>query len=153
MKITDAVNEQIRIEHPEKPEIRFVDLTEFTGPATSGIADIRQAAICCRGAKEGAFDRSPCGTGTCADLALQHHRGKIVEGQVFTAESLFGTLYKARIMGKTRVGQFEAVLPEVTGSAFVTGFQHFVIDCRDPLGSGWGFSGQGSSCSSCKRED
>lgn len=153
MKITDAVNEQIKIAHPEKPDIRFVDLTEFTGPATPGIADVRQAAICCRGATEGAFDRSPCGTGTCADLALQYQRGKVAEGQVFTTESLFGSLYKARIKGITKVGQFDAILPEVTGRAFVTGFQHFVIDRRDPLGSGWGFPGQVSTCSACNREE
>lgn len=149
MKITDAVNEQVRLVHPERPDIRFVDLTEFTGPGTPGLADVRQAAICCRGAKEGAFDRSPCGTGTCADLALHFHHGKVREGQLFTSESLFGSLYKARIKGMARVGDFEAIVPEVTGRAYVTGFQHFVIDRRDPLGDGWGYPGQ--TCSACNR--
>ncbi len=85
-----------------------------------------------------AWDRSPCGTGTSAKLAVLHGKGELAVGQGFKSESVLGTRFAARILRAVDVGGVPGIVPEVEGSAWITGFQTFVLDPDDPLVHGIG---------------
>ena len=82
-------------------------------------------------------DRSPCGTGTSAKLATLHHWGEIEVGEEFIYESFIGTLFKGVIKETTKVADFDAVIPQITGSAYLTGTATYLIDPTDPLKYGF----------------
>jgi len=86
---------------------------------------------------EGEVDRSPCGTGTCGVIASRCARGLLKIGELFAHESIIGTTFTGRAIAETTVGDFKAVIPEVTGSAYITGYHTFVIDPDDPVGGGF----------------
>ena len=85
------------------------------------------------------FDRSPCGTGTSGWLAALHARGRLAVGEEFVNESITGGLFRGRVLEATSRGAFEAIIPEIAGSAFITGFHDFVLDPRDPYPGGFDF--------------
>ena len=80
------------------------------------------------------FDRSPCGTGTSGRMAVLFAKKKLALDEDFVNESISGATFRGRLTGKTRVGEYPAVVPEITGSAYVTGFDQFVLDPDDPFG-------------------
>jgi proline racemase len=80
-----------------------------------------------------AYDRSPCGTGTSAKLAVLHARGRLAVGQRFFNQSIVGTEFVGTVLEETEVDGRPAVVPQVKGSAYITGFQQFVFDPDDPL--------------------
>ncbi len=84
-----------------------------------------------------AYDRSPCGTGTSAKLAALHARGKLVVGQQLHNMSITGTEFLGTVVAETTVGEYAAIIPQVRGSAYVTGHQRFLFDPRDPLVHGF----------------
>ena len=86
---------------------------------------------------QGQVDRSPCGTGTSAKLATLHAKGELKEGELFVYESILGTLFKGRVVGTDKVADYDAIIPEITGAAYITGFNHFVIDDEDPVKYGF----------------
>lgn len=86
---------------------------------------------------DGEVDRSPCGSGTSARLALLADEGRLTEGQVLTHDSIVGTRFLASIAGRITVDGRDAVVPEVQGNAYRTGEHVFVLDERDPLGTGF----------------
>jgi proline racemase len=133
LRIRDAVNRQVHPRHPLLEHIDTVDLVEIYGPPASPGADARNVVVF----GQGQVDRSPCGTGTSAKLADLHARGELREGESFTYESILGTRLQGRIIGTTKVGPFVAVIPEITGSAYITGFNQFVIDPDDPVAYGF----------------
>ena len=85
----------------------------------------------------GAFDRSPCGTGTSAWLAVLHASGQLAVGTEYVNSGLLGTLYRARIAEMSRVASIPAVVPQITGSAWLTGRADLWIERTDPLGPGF----------------
>jgi proline racemase len=85
----------------------------------------------------GQYDRSPCGTGTCARMAALHARGELALGETFLSESVTGGIFKGRLLSRTARGEIVTVVPEVTGTAFVTGIGRLVLDADDPLGYGF----------------
>jgi proline racemase len=85
----------------------------------------------------GAYDRSPCGTGTSARLALLHASGSLNQGELFVNAGVLGTTYVGRIAGITKVGPQTAVVPEIKGSAWLTGASELWVDSTDPLGDGF----------------
>lgn len=80
------------------------------------------------------FDRSPCGTGTSGRMAVLFAKNKLTLNEDFINESILGTTFRGRLIRKTKVGECQAVVPEITGSAYITGFNHFVLDPDDPFG-------------------
>ena len=86
---------------------------------------------------ESHIDRSPCGTGTSAKMALLHHRGKLALDQPFINAGILGTTFEGRLVAETNVGDLPAVIPEVRGSAQITGIHRFVLDPRDPFPQGF----------------
>lgn len=121
------VRERIFGVHPERSGDEVIDHVKLFADldGTTG----SRALTLCPGA---AYDRSPCGTGTSAKLAVLHAKGALAEGEWFVSESVLGTRFRARIVRTTKVGSVDAVVPEVEGSAWITGFQQFVIDPDDP---------------------
>lgn len=83
------------------------------------------------------IDRSPCGTGTCGRVAALYHHGKMKIGEEFIHESIIGSQFSATIESTTTIGKYQAVIPRITGSAYITGFHQFLVDPTDPLKSGF----------------
>jgi proline racemase/trans-L-3-hydroxyproline dehydratase len=133
IKIRDFVNENIVIQHPTLSHIRTADLVEFYGPAKSSEASAQNVVVF----GDGQFDRSPCGTGTSAKIASLYSKGRIGINEEFIYESITGTMFKAKIIGETQVGEYKAVIPEISGKAFITGINEFLIDPDDPLKYGF----------------
>ena len=133
MKVRKALNESIKVQHPLLAHIQTIDLVEVYDNPSHPEAHLKNAVVF----GNGQVDRSPCGTGTCAKMALLHREGKLAIGQPFVYESILGTLFTGRLTEETMVGEYQAVTPEITGSAFITGFNHYVIDPDDPLKCGF----------------
>ena len=87
--------------------------------------------------RPGWFDRSPCGTGTSARMAALHARGELPLDTEFVNESFIGTRFIGRLVGRTAVGAVPAVVPEITGSAWVTGTAQYMLDPDDPFPAGF----------------
>lgn len=87
------------------------------------------------------FDRSPCGTGTSGWMAALHARGKLEIGEEFVHESIVGSIFRGRILEEVKFGNFDAIIPEITGRAYITAFHDMVADPRDPFPEGFDFPG------------
>ncbi len=133
LKMRDIINETIEIQHPELAHIKTVDLVEIYDKPTHPKANYKNVVIF----GQGQVDRSPCGTGTSAKLATLHAKGELKEGEPFVYESILGTLFKGKIVGLGKVADYNAIIPEITGAAYITGFNHFVIDEEDPVKHGF----------------
>lgn len=133
MKMRDLINEQVEIQHPTL-DITEVDLIEFYGPTPNpDKATMRNVVIF----GDAQADRSPCGTGTSAKLATLHGWGELAVGEEFIYESFIGTTFKGVIKEETKIGDFDAVIPMITGSAYLTGVATYLIDAQDPLKYGF----------------
>jgi len=133
MKIRDAVNEQIKVQHPTLSHIKTVDLVEIYDDPTHPDADYKNVVIF----GDGQLDRSPCGTGTSAKMATLHAKGELKLGDKFVYESILGTLFTGVIWEETEVDGITAIVPEITGSSYITGFTNFVVDPNDPVKHGF----------------
>jgi proline racemase len=85
----------------------------------------------------GAIDRSPCGTGTCAKMAILHARGQLGLNEDFRHEGILGTVFTGRLVEEATVGDRPAVVPTITGTAWITGFASYVVDPDDPFPEGF----------------
>jgi proline racemase len=129
LELMDALPEPV---HPENDAIRgchHVIWTDVPGPGADGRA---ATAI-----HPGWVDRSPCGTGTSARMAQRYARGLLELGSPFVHESIIGTRFTGRLVGETMVGGRSAVIPEITGRAWITGMGSYVLDPSDPFPSGF----------------
>jgi len=133
MAITEAGNQQLRVQHPTRAYINTVDVTEFFDPAGHAQGRGKNAVIY----GEAHMDRSPCGTGTAAKMALMHRRGELAVDQPFLNQGILGTTFEGRVVAETAVGDLPAIVPEVRGSAYVTGVNQFVLDPREPFPRGF----------------
>ena len=134
-RIKRAAAVQIPCVHPDNPDIHTINQTLFAGPlrTTSEGKRARNTVI----VSPGRHDRSPCGTGTCARLAVLHARGLLEVGETFVHESLIGTEFTGRIRGTTEVGGKPAILPTITGKGWITAFHQYVLDPSDPFPLGF----------------
>lgn len=140
-----AAREQLPVAHPENPEIQGITIAELTGPPTNPDAVAKNAVIVSTGQLDwnrpatwtGALDRSPCGTGTCARMAVLHAKGKLDVGVPFPHEGILGTIFTGRLLRETQVGIYQAVVPELSGTAWITGFAQYVVDPEDPFPEGY----------------
>src|SRR6266699_1725591 len=133
--ITRAVNAVLPVKHPLEEDLSFLYGTIFTGPPEDPAHHSRNVCIFANAE----VDRSPTGTGVSARLALHSARGEITEGQNIIIESILGaaSTFSGRVVGHTRVGTYEAIVPEVSGRAFITGRHEFILNPRDELGRGF----------------
>jgi proline racemase len=133
MEIIEAANRQLTVSHPEHPEVRSVDVTEFYDPFSDSRGEGRSLVVY----GEAHMDRCPCGTGTAAKMTLLHHKRQLGVDRPFFNHGPLGTRFEGRIVAETRVGDFEAVVTEVAGSAQIIGIHEFVLDSRDPFPEGF----------------
>jgi len=133
MTIKRAVESALTVVHPLEGGLTGIYGTVFTAPPAVAGADLRNVTIFA----EGEVDRSPCGTGTCAVLAVLDAMGLVSDAKPFVHESIIGTTFSARVAGRTAVGDFAAVVPELTGSAWITGEHTFIVSDDDPLKRGF----------------
>ena len=133
MKIRDAVNAQIHIEHPTLSHITSVDLVEIYDEPTHPDATYKNVVVF----GEGQLDRSPCGTGVSAKIATLHAKGELQIGESVVCESILGTLFKGKVLEVTQVAGVNGIIPEITGSAYITGYNNIIIDQKDPVKNGF----------------
>ncbi|MEQ8329251.1 MAG: proline racemase family protein [Longimicrobiales bacterium] len=118
---------------PERPDLGFLYGVIFVGPPADPSHHSRNVCVFA----DGEVDRSPTGTGVSARLALHHARGEIATGDAMVVESILGTTFVGRVVGDADVHGVPAVLPEVTGSAHLTGRSEWWLDPADPLAEGF----------------
>ena len=132
MRIKRAVMAAHPIDHPGESDLAFLYGTIFVGPPEDPRNHSRNVCIFA----EGEVDRSPTGTGVSGRIALHHARGQ-VQGESITIESILGTTFTVRVADEARVGSFRAIVPEVEGTAHITGRHEFLLDPTDPLTKGF----------------
>ncbi|HEY7593375.1 MAG TPA: proline racemase family protein [Actinophytocola sp.] len=132
LSIMDSINKQDRPVHPENPDIAGCHHVYLAAPGSDARHSRHAMAI-----HPGWFDRSPCGTGTSARMAQLHTRGELPLHTDFRNESFIGTHFTGRLVGEQRVGDQPAVLPTITGRAWVTGTAQYFLDPDDPFPEGF----------------
>ncbi len=139
-----AAAEQLPVSHPENPELQGPTISQLTGPAPEG-ADAQNAVSVSTGAFNpdnpnaltGILDRSPCGTGTCARMAILHAQGHLKTGVDFVNAGPMGTTFTGRIIDTTRVGPHDAVVPTLSGQGWIYGTAQYMRDPTDPFPDGY----------------
>ena len=132
LRVMAALNEQAEPVHPVDADIRGCRHVEWTAPGRDG-SDAR----CAVAIHPGWVDRSPCGTGTSARMAQLHARGELALETDFVNESILGTRFTGRLVSETTVAGVPAVVPEVTGRAWITGMGQYLLDPDDPFPEGF----------------
>ena len=132
LRISDAINEQNRPVHPENPDIAICHHIDFIEQGKNALHWKNAMAI-----HPGWFDRSPCGTGTSARLAQMYGRGLMKKDDVLINESWIGSIFEGRIKEETTVGNFSAIVPTITGRAWVMGEATWTLDASDPFPEGF----------------
>ncbi|WP_406288474.1 proline racemase family protein [Embleya sp. NBC_00896] len=132
LSIMAAINEQARPVHPEDPNVSGCHHVQFLAPGSDAALSRHAMAI-----HPGWFDRSPCGTGTSARMAQLYARGELTIGQLFVNESFIGTRFHGRLVERASVGGREAVIPMVTGRAWITATAQYLLDPEDPFPAGF----------------
>ncbi len=140
-----ATCEQLPVVHPENKQITGPTISQISGPPTHPDARRKNAVTVATGTLDwdrpatwtGVLDRSPCGTGTCAKMAVMYARGELALNEDFCHEGVLGTLFNGRLIEETRVGEYTAVVPAISGQAWITGFANYVLDPSDPFPCGY----------------
>ena len=133
MAIAREVERLVKVVHPAEPGLSGIYGTIFTSPPRAEGAHLRNVTVFA----DAEVDRSPCGTGTAAVMAVLDEMGVIVGDAPFVHESIIGTCFTGRVAARTRVGDHSAIVPEISGSAWITGEHTFLIDADDPLRAGF----------------
>lgn len=136
IKAASAV--QLPSVHPENPKIHTINQTLFAGPLVrkDGVLSSKNTVV----VSPGRLDRCPCGTGTSARMALLHARGELREGETFNHSSIIDTEFRCRILETATVGDIPAVIPEISGRAWLTGVSNYGVDPEDPFPNGYRIS-------------
>lgn len=132
MELLEKINATVDIRHPYL-DISTVDLVEFYAPTDTPGADMKNCVVF----GNAQADRSPCGTGTSAKIAALHAKGELPLHQEFVYESITGSLFKGEIVQEMEFEGGVAVIPQITGSAWITGLNEWIIDETDPLQYGF----------------
>ncbi len=133
MKIKHAVMDSVEMVHPLEPDMNFLYGTIFTGALRDPNHHSRNVCIFA----EGEVDRSPTGTGVSARAAILHAKGEIKVDESIIIESIIGSTFSVKVVATTTFGNYDAVIPEVSGNAYITGKNTFWINPEDPLKNGF----------------
>jgi proline racemase len=145
-RIRLAARSQLHVVHPENPEIAGVSIVQLNRPFEAPDRPARNTCI----VAPGRSDRSPTGTGTCARMAVLHARGQLRVGETLLHESLIGSRFEGKILAETTIAGCKAILPSLTGRAWITGLHTYLLDPDDPWPEGyvlpdtWGVTGRTS---------
>jgi proline racemase len=132
-RIKRAAEAQIVVEHPTMSEARSVSFVMFCAPPEAPGRPYRNGTVM----HPGRMDRSPCGTGTAARLAVMHARGEIAVGETLTMRSVIDSEFQATITGATMLGEHPAVLSRIAGRAWIYGLYQLGLDPSDPYPLGY----------------
>jgi proline racemase len=140
-----AARQQLPVAHPEQPGFNGVTISQLSGPPSRPDAHMKNAVVVSTGQLDwdrpatwtGAIDRSPCGTGTCARMAVLHAKGQLPLNQDFHHEGILGTIFTGLLLEETQVGEYPAVIPTISGQAWITGISNYIIDADDPFPEGF----------------
>jgi proline racemase len=132
LAILEAVEDEVELAHPLDPAIRGSHHVLFTAPGDDDVTGHGAVVI-----HPGYLDRSPCGTGTSARMALHHHRGELALDVPFVHTSIIGSRFTGRLVEETSVADRPAVVPTITGRAWVTALAHYLLDPTDPFPAGF----------------
>src|SRR6187401_746938 len=143
--IKAAANEQLPVVHPDQPGFAGITIGQLSGPAHDPANSLRNVVTVSTGTLDwerpatwtGAIDRSPCGTGTSARMATLHARGALAVGDEFRHEGILGTVFTGRVEEEAKIGEYQAIVPSITGQAWITGFASYVVDHTDPFPDGF----------------
>ncbi|WP_378942194.1 proline racemase family protein [Mesorhizobium sp. ANAO-SY3R2] len=135
IKITRAANEQLGFSHPENPEWDHISFCQLTLPVEErdGVLHGRNTVVI----QPAKLDRSPTGTGCSARMAVLHARGQMKVGQRFSGHSILDSTFDCRILGETTVGGRPAIVPEISGRAWIAGTHQLMLDPADPWPAGY----------------
>lgn len=140
-----AAAEQLPVRHPLEPAFEGITIAQLSGPPHDPANSMRNVVTVSTGKLDwerpstwtGAIDRSPCGTGTSARMAVLHATGRLARDVDFRHEGILGTVFTGRIVEETTVAGRPAVVPTISGTAWITGFSTWVVDPGDPFGEGF----------------
>lgn len=140
-----ATLEQYPVVHPENPEITGPTIGQISAPSNHPKTHRKNAVVVATGKLDwnnpatwtGVIDRSPCGTGTAAKMATLHARGQLGLNEDFHHEGILGTVFTGRLVEETRVGPYKAVVPTISGTAWITGMSQYGVDPSDPFPNGF----------------
>ncbi|EEM10932.1 Proline racemase [Bacillus pseudomycoides] len=133
IQIRNTINEKFEVIHPQYSFIKGVTHIEFYTDPTHETAHVKNTVV----VPPGGIDRSPCGTGTSAKLAVLYANKKITMQEEFVHESIVGSLFKGSVIDTTYVENIEAVVTKITGSAWLMGMHRFFYNEEDPLKEGF----------------
>ena len=142
--VLGAAQQQLPVEHPDYPGIG-ITIAQLSGATTGPGADLRNAVTVASGPVDladpatwtGGIDRCPCGTGTCAKMAALHAKGELRLHQPFRHEGVLGNVYTGELVREVRLGDRAAVVPTISGRAWITGFCTWVLEADDPYPNGF----------------
>jgi proline racemase len=140
-----AAREQLPVAHPEQPGFAGISIAQLSAPPLDPSAHRRNVVTVSTGTLDwdrpatwtGVIDRSPCGTGTCARMATLHARGMLGLHEDFRHEGILGTIFTGRLVEETTVGPYAAVVPTISGQAWITGLSSYTLDPADPFPEGF----------------
>jgi proline racemase len=143
--IKAAAREQLPVVHPENPGIVDITIAQLSAPPSDPANSRQNVVTVSTGPFDwekpatwtGAVDRSPCGTGTCAKMAALHAKGQLGLNEDFRHEGILGTVFTGRLLRETTVGPYQAVVPTITGTAWITGLANYVLEPTDPFPAGY----------------
>lgn len=133
LQILAAVRKQVPTVHPENPEINLVESMLFWAPPKHAENHGRNAVIL----SHGGIDRCPCGTGTSSRVAILHRKGLLKTGEAFRHEGILDTVFTGRVVEETMAGDIPAVIPEITGRAWIQAKATYVVAADDPFPEGF----------------
>lgn len=135
VRITDIANQQTRFHHPTNHDWTHFSFCLFAGPVErDGTNLTAKSAVAIQ---PGKIDRSPTGTALSARMAMLHATGQMQLGDTFTAQSIIGSTFQGRIASVTKVGDIDAIIPEISGRAWITGTHQHMLDPDDPWPEGY----------------
>jgi proline racemase len=143
--IKAAAAEQLPVVHPDQAGFAGITIGQLSGPPHDRANDRRNVVTVSTGKLDwdkpstwtGAIDRSPCGTGTSAAMAVRHAKGLLELDRDFRHEGILGTVFTGRLVEEARIGSYQAVVPTISGTAWITGFASYVVDPQDPFPDGY----------------
>lgn len=135
IKITNAANEQLGFHHPTNPDWTHCSFCQIHAPMIEeeGIKSVKNAVVI----QPGKLDRSPTGTGVSARMAVLHARGIMEVGEHYIARSVINSRFDGRILKTAKVGDKNAIIPELSGRAWITGTYQHMLDPTDPWPEGY----------------
>ena len=138
MRITRAANEQLGFSHPTNPDWDHFSFCQFTMPTNleNGVLTAANAVAI----RPGKIDRSPCGTGCSARMAVLHARGEMAVGERFIGRSIIGSEFHCRIEREVTIGGRTGIVPVISGRAWITGTRQEMLDPADPWPAGYRLS-------------